>query len=497
MGIRFDLEQIVNQVGRDKGINKEVLILALESAVLSAAKKHYGHDRNIEATYSSELGEIEVLEFRTVVDEVTDSATQMCLEEARREFAVDCEVGEELGRKLDSAELGRIAAQTAKQIIIQKLRDAERDIIFGEFRDRKGELVNGIVQRFERGNIVVNLGRTDAVLPEREQISKERYKQNDRIRAMILDIDPASRGPLVILTRSHPDFMKKLFELEVPEISEGVVEVKSVAREPGERAKIAVYSNDPGVDPLGACVGIKGSRVQAVVNELRGERIDIVPWSPDAPSFVARALSPAEVLWVVVDEDEHAMEVVVSDEQLSLAIGRKGQNVKLASKLTGWRIDVRSESVAEEESKRVRAALESIPDIGFGESELLFQEGYQTLQEVANASFEELADIEGIGQDRAAAILQGARDVLNSGSSDEERGGHDSYSAENDIGVDQLILPRALLNTLTTSGLTTVKSIVALSVDDLSENTGLPAQEAETVLNAATSFLKAANSSSE
>ena len=241
MGIRFDLEQVVNQVGRDKGIDKQVLVEALESAVLSAAKKHFGHNRNLEATYNSDVGEIEVLEFKTVVEDVTDTSTQMTKDEARREFDPESEIGDELGRKLNSDVLGRIAAQTAKQVIIQKLRDAERDVIYHEYRDRKGEIVNGIVQRFERGNIIVNLGKTDATLPTREQIQRERYRQGDRIRAMILDIDPISRGPQVVLTRSHPDFMKKLFEIEVPEIAEGIVEIKSVAREPGERAKIAVY----------------------------------------------------------------------------------------------------------------------------------------------------------------------------------------------------------------------------------------------------------------
>ena len=492
MGIRFDLDQIINQVGRDKGISKETLIAALESAVLSAAKKHFGHNRNIEATYSPELGEIEVLEFRTVVDKVTDDATQMSVEEARREFAVDCEIGEELGRKLDSADLGRIAAQTAKQVMIQKLRDIDRDMIFSEFRDRKGELVNGIVQRFERGNIIVNLGRTDAMLPEREQITKERYRQNDRVRAMILDIDPASRGPQVILTRSHPDFMRKLFELEVPEISEGIVEIKGVAREPGERAKIAVYSNDPSVDPLGACVGIKGSRVQAVVNELRGERIDIVTWTPDAPSFVARALSPAEVQRVVVDEDEHAMEVVVSDEHLSLAIGRKGQNVKLASKLTGWRIDVRSESVAEEETKRVRAQLDSIPEIGFNESELLFQEGYRTIREVANASYEELAAVEGIGPDRAASILGNARAALAKAveDGDEVIGENDSIEAHS---IESVILPVTIKRGLIAAGFKTVQSVCALSHAALQEATGFDEQNVQRVLDAAQSFLNAAS----
>jgi N utilization substance protein A len=373
MGIKFDLDQIINQVGRDRGIDKTVLIEALESAVLSAAKKHFGHNLNLEASYNPELGEIEVHEFKTVVDRVEDVMNQVTLDVARKEFDPDCEVGDELGRRMDSMELGRIAAQTAKQVIVQKLRDAERDLIYHEYRDRKGEIVNGIVQRFERGNLIVNLGRTDAILPQREQISRERYRQGERVRAMILDIYPVSRGPQIVLTRSHPEFMRKLFDSGVPEISEGIVEIKSVAREPGERAKIAVYSNDPNVDPVGACVGIKGTRVQGVVSELRGEKIDIVTWTPDAPSFVARALSPADVVRVVVDEEEHSMEVVVADDQLSLAIGRRGQNVKLASKLTGWRIDVRSESIAEEESKKARSALESIPGIGFGESDLLYQ----------------------------------------------------------------------------------------------------------------------------
>ncbi|MCL4168750.1 UNVERIFIED_CONTAM: hypothetical protein GTU68_018196, partial [Idotea baltica] len=262
------------------------MIDALESAVLSAAKKHFGHNLNLEATYNLDLSEIEVHEFRTVVEKVSDTQTEITWDDAKKEFDPDCEIGDELGRKLDSDVLGRIAAQTAKQVIVQKLRDAERDIIYHEYKDRKGEIVNGIVQRFERGNLIVNLGRTDAILPSREQIGRERYRQGERIRAMILDIYAVSRGPQIVLTRSHPEFMKKLFEMSVPEIGEGIVEVKSVAREPGERAKIAVYSNDPNVDPVGACVGIKGSRVQSVVTELRGERVDIVTWTPDAPSFV-------------------------------------------------------------------------------------------------------------------------------------------------------------------------------------------------------------------
>jgi transcription termination/antitermination protein NusA len=486
--MRFDLEQVINQVGRDKGIDKSTLIEALESAVLSAAKKHFGHNLNLEAKYNEELGEIEVLEFRTVVDDVTDSSTQMTKDEARKNFDPDCEVGDELGKKIGSEVMGRIAAQTAKQVIIQKLRDAEKDIIYGEYRDRKGELVNGICQRFERGNIIVNLGRTDAILPQREQIQRERYRQGDRIRAMILDIDPASRGPQVILTRSHPEFMRKLFEIEVPEIAEGIVEIKSVAREPGERAKIAVYSNDPGVDPVGACVGIKGSRVQAVVSELRGERIDIVTWTPDPPSFVARALSPADVVRVIVDEDEHAMEVVVGDDQLSLAIGRQGQNVKLASKLTGWRIDVRSESVAEEESKRARQALESIPGIGFGESELLYQEGYRTVKEVASATLEELGQIEGLDENALNTIYAGSKELLKQ---IEESGEGAIGSGDNVVtDIDQLVLAEDIRAVLVKNGYVTIQSLASISEQELIENTGLPLDEAKVVCNATESFLR-------
>ena len=488
MGIKFDLDQAVSQVGRDKGINKEVLVEALESAVLSAAKRHYGHGRNLEAAYNDEMGEIEVIEFRTVVDKVLDSQTQITIEEAKIEYAQDCEVGDELGRKLNSEALGRIAAQTAKQVIIQKLRDAERDIIFSEYKDRKGEIVNGIVQRFERGNLIVNLGRTDAILPEREQMARERFRQNDRIRAMILDIYPQSRGPQVVLTRSHPDYMKKLFENSVPEISEGIVEIKSVAREAGERAKIAVYSNDPNVDPVGACVGIKGTRVQQVVSELRGERIDIVTWTPDFPSFVARALSPAEVVRVIVDEDEHAMEVVVSDDQLSLAIGRKGQNVKLASKLTGWRIDVRSESVAEEESKRARSALESIPGIGFGESELLYQEGFRTIREVAIASPEDLSAIEGFDEARVEDVISCAKELYESMEDESELGEEGENGVVTDI--DQLILPQEVKDAVLTAGYNTIQSLALVTPDELVGNSELNEDQASEVCSATESFLK-------
>ncbi|HMO18690.1 MAG TPA: transcription termination factor NusA [Oligoflexia bacterium] len=491
MGIKFDLDQIISQVGRDKGINKQTLIDALESAVLSAAKKHFGHNLNLEATYNAEIGEIEVHEFKTVVAEkshIDDPATQVVLAEARKTFDPDCEVGDEIGKKLDSTVLGRIAAQTAKQVISQKLRDAERDIIYSEYKDRKGEIVSGIVQRFEKGNLIVNLGRTDAILPFREQMQKERYRQGDRIRAMILDIYPISRGPQVVLTRSHPEFMRKLFEAAVPEIGENIIEIKSVSREPGERAKIAVYSTDPNIDPVGACVGVKGTRVQSVVSELRGEKIDIVTWTPDAPSFVARALSPADVVRVIVDEDEHSMEVVVADEQLSLAIGRRGQNVKLATKLTGWRIDVRSESIAEEESKRARAALESIEGIGIVESELLYQEGYRSVYEVSQASLDDLIAIEGLEPGRASQILQAAQKLAEEESLLAPE--IDAHGNRKMTDIDQLILPEEVREMLIDNGFDSIQSIAPLGPDELVEQAGLRPEEAEVVCAATEAFLR-------
>jgi N utilization substance protein A len=304
---------------------------------------------------------------------------------------------------------------------------------------------------------------------------------------MILDIHPISRGPQVVLTRSHPDFMRKLFEMSVPEIGEGIIELKGVAREAGERAKIAVYSNDPNVDPVGACVGVKGTRVQTVVSELRGEKIDIVTWTPDAPSFVARALSPADVIRVVVDEEEHSMEVVVGDEQLSLAIGRRGQNVKLATKLTGWKIDVRSESVAEEESKRARKSLESIPGIGIGESELLYQEGYRSVYEVATASLEELMTIEGLDPSRLSDILQAAQKLS------EEQVSDDEFSQGTDgrvTDVDQLILPDEVRELLVENGFDSIQSLAPMSPEDLAEQVGLRPEEAAMVCSATEAFLR-------
>jgi N utilization substance protein A len=346
-GMNINLNHIIDQVVKDKGIDRAVLVEALEAAVLSAANKKYRNTRDLEAHFNDEIGEVEVFEFVTVVEEVENSYQEIDLTEAR-EIDPDVEVGDSLGMKMDASSFSRIAAQTAKQVIIQKVREAEREGVFNEFKDRVGELVNGIVRRYERGDLIIDLGRTEALLPHREQVPRENYRQGDRVRAYISDVRMATKGPQIILSRTHPGLLAELFRLEVPEVAEGIVEIKAVSREPGSRAKIAVASHDPDVDPIGACVGMRGARVQNVVSELRGEKIDIINWTPDIARFACSALAPAEVTRVYVDNDEESLEIIVPDDQLSLAIGKKGQNVRLAAKLTGWKIDIMSETRAAE-----------------------------------------------------------------------------------------------------------------------------------------------------
>jgi N utilization substance protein A len=346
-GMNINLNHIIDQVVKDKGIDRGVLVEALEAAVLTAANKKYRNTRDLEAHFNDEIGEVEVFEFVTVVEEVENSYQEIDLVEAQ-EIDPDVEVGDSLGMKMDASSFSRIAAQTAKQVIIQKVREAEREGVFNEFKDRLGELVNGIVRRYERGDLIIDLGRTEALLPHREQVPRENYRQGDRVRAYISDVRMATKGPQIILSRTHSGLLIELFKMEVPEVSEGIVEIKAVSREPGSRAKIAVLSNDPDVDPIGACVGMRGARVQNVVSELRGEKIDIINWTPDIARFACAALSPAEVTRVYVDNDEESLEMIVPDDQLSLAIGKKGQNVRLAAKLTGWKIDIMSETRAAE-----------------------------------------------------------------------------------------------------------------------------------------------------
>lgn len=402
-----DLARMIDQVSREKAVEQDVLIKALEEAVKAAARKKYGPDYDLEVTFNEELGEIEVFEFKEVVEKVTNEHVQVSLEEAHR-MDPESEFGDSLGIKMDTDTFGRIAAQSAKQVIMQRLKEAERDIVYDDFKDRQGEIINGIVQRFDRGSIIVNLGRTEAELPPKEQVPKESYKQGDRIRAYILDVRQFSRGPQIILSRTHPNFVSALFENEVPEIPEGIVQIMQVAREPGGRTKIAVASKDSDVDPVGACVGMKGRRVQAVVQELRGEKIDIVTWHPDAAKFICNALSPAEIIRVIVDEDNHSMEVVVQDDQLSLAIGKRGQNVRLASRLSGWRLDVNSESNYNKTLKDGYKSLLELPGVGEKRATDLYAEGFRSSRDVAGATTADLVVVDGISEKGAEKLIESA-----------------------------------------------------------------------------------------
>jgi len=406
-----DLERLIDAITKEKSIPRDLVIEILESAMEAAARKRYGMSMDIEAQFNEDLGEVELFEFRTVVEEIDAPDTEILAEEAH-DLDPECELGDSLGIKMDIGELGRIAAQTAKQVIIQKIRDAERELTFNEFKDRKGELIAGIVRRFEKGNIIVDLNRAEAILPRREQVATETYRPGDRIQAYVLDITRATRQPQVVLSRTHPGLLMKLFELEVPEIYEGIVQIEACAREPGHRAKIAVSSTDSDVDPVGACVGVKGSRVQAVVGELRGEAIDIIPWHPDPARFIEHAIAPASVRRIYIDDATHTMELIVPDDQLAKAIGRRGQNVRLAAQLTGWRIDIHSESSHREEASRARAELSRITAVDEEQVEILFSSGFQSAQEIADADIEELMDVLQSDEATAKAVIDAADQVV-------------------------------------------------------------------------------------
>jgi|UniRef100_A0A7C4ARR8 N utilization substance protein A len=407
-----NLNRTIDQVAKEKGIARETLVEALEAALVSAARKKYGSKVELEAQFSEETGEVEIFLFKDVVEKVQDAMTEIDLESARKELDPEAEIGDQLGVKMDAETFGRIAAQTAKQVIIQKVKDAERENIYAEYKDRKGDIVTGIVQRFEKRNIIVNLGRAEAIFPYSEQIPKETYRQGDRIRAIITDVRRTLKDPQIILSRTNPMFLVKLFEQEVPEIAEGIVRIICAAREPGQRAKIGVRSSDADVDPVGACVGMKGSRVQAVVQELRGEKIDIIPWSDDPAHFVCNALQPAQISKVIIDQDTNTMEVIVADDQLSLAIGKKGQNVRLAAKLTGWKIDVRSESKEEKITGESFERLLSIEGMDEETATILFDNGYRNPEDIAKASLAELTSFMGITEEKGAQLLAGAQKYL-------------------------------------------------------------------------------------
>ncbi len=393
-----ELKRLIEQMGKDRGIDKLIITEALEAAMMTAARKKLGQNVDIEAHYNDEAGEIEVFQFKTVVDKVLDPETQISKEDARKTLDEGAEPGDSLGMKIETSSFGRIAVQMAKQIIIQRVKDAERDNIYDEYKDRKGELINGFVQRFESGNIIVNLGRAEGVVPPAEQSHRETYKRGERIRSYLFEVKKNAKGAQIILSRTHPAFLKALFEVEVPEISEGLIDIVSVAREPGKRGKIAVKAKDKDIDPVGACVGMRGSRVQSVVQELRGEKIDIIPYTEDSAKYVSSALSPAKVNRVFVDEENRAMTVIVPDDQLSLAIGKNGQNVRLAVKLTGWKIDVKSETMAAEKEEDGQKALTKIPGIGPAMAEKLFAQGIKSIAMLAAMEPEALSEIPGVGE---------------------------------------------------------------------------------------------------
>ena len=405
-----DVRKIVELMSKEKGLPKEVIVSALVEGMRTAAKKRLGPQAEVEALYKEEEGKIEVYRLYEVVEEVRNPEKEISLAEARKKNA-SARVGDIIGEPVNIKDLGRIAAQLTKQILTQKIRGAERELIYQEYKDKVGQVVSGFVHRFHRKEVILSLGRAEALLPENEQIPTERYHRGERLKALILEVRRTG-DPQIVVSRTHPEFLKRLFELEVPEIREGIVKIIAVAREPGRRAKMAVTSSDPDVDPVGACVGLRGSRVQVVVQELKGEKIDIIPWDPDPAKLVYNALAPAECIQVIVDEENKTLEVVVPDDQLSLAIGREGQNVRLASRLLGWRIDVYSETqYARRQDPEFLKMLE-IEGLSEEVAGRLYDNGFKDLKELAEAEPEKVAEVGRIKLSEAEELIKKARERL-------------------------------------------------------------------------------------
>ncbi len=465
---RLELLQVADAVAREKNIEQDIVIEAMEEAIQKAARSKYGIENEIRAEIDRGTGEIRIARLLEVVDEIESDATQIKVKEARGRNP-DAQVGDFISEPLPPIDFGRIAAQTAKQVIVQKVRDAERERQYEEYKDRIGEIVNGLVKRVEHGNVTVDLGRGEAVLRRDELLPRESFRQGDRIRSYIYDVRRELRGPQIFMSRTHPAFMAKLFEQEVPEIYDNIIEIKSVARDPGSRAKIAVISHDQSIDPVGACVGMRGSRVQAVVNELQGEKIDIISWSPDPATFIVNGLAPAEVAKVVLDEDARRIEVVVPDDQLSLAIGRRGQNVRLASQLTGWDIDILTE---EEESERRQQEFHErsqafIDALQVDEmiAQLLVAEGFTSVEEVGYVPIEELLAIDGFDEDLAGELGTRAREYL-------DRVNSELAQKRSDLGVEDALadlsgLTPAMLVALGEAGIKTLDDLGDLASDEL------------------------------
>ena len=474
---RPELLQVADTVARDKGIDRDEVLQAMEQAIQKAGRSKYGQEYDIRAEIDRKNGEIRLMRFREVADPVENEATQIPVAEAKR-LNPEAEIGDFITDPLPPIDFGRIAAQTAKQVIVQKVRDAERQRQYNEYKDRVGEIVNGLVKRVEFGNVIVDLGRAEAILRRDELLPRESFRQGERVRAYIYDVRQEVRGPQIFLSRTHPQFMAKLFAQEVPEIYDGIIEIRAVARDPGSRAKIAVISNDSGIDPVGACVGMRGSRVQAVVAELQGEKIDIIPWSQDPATFVVNALAPAEVAKVVMDEEQRRIEVVVPDDQLSLAIGRRGQNVRLASQLTGWDIDIlteaeESERRQEEFRTRSKMFIDAL-DVDDVIAHLLVTEGFTSVDEIAFVPLGELAGIEGFDEDVAGELQQRARVFLEEQNAKLEAR-RKELGVSDEIAAIDGVTP-ALLVAVGEKGVKTLDDLADLAGDELVEMAGAAAK---------------------
>jgi N utilization substance protein A len=465
---RLELLQIADAVAREKSIDKRIVIDAMADAIQKAARARYGQETNIRADINPNTGDMKLQRLMEVVDSVEDYAKQISVEEARHRNP-DAQVGDFIAEQLPPMDFGRIAAQSAKQVIVQKVREAERDRQFEEYKDRVGEILNGTVKRVEYGNVIVDLGRGEAIIRRDELIPRETFKYGDRVRAYVYDVRREQRGPQIFLSRTHPQFMAKLFAMEVPEIYDGIIEIRSVARDPGSRAKIAVISRDSSIDPVGACVGMRGSRVQAVVGELQGEKIDIIPWNDNAATFIVNALQPAEVTKVVLDEDAERIEVVVPDDQLSLAIGRRGQNVRLASQLTGWDIDILTEE--EESQRRQKEFVERsnlfMDALNVDEmvGQVLASEGFTSVEEVAYVDADEISSIDGFDEDTASEIQTRAREYL-----DKIEAEHDARRRELGVADELREIPgitTAMMVKLGEDGVKTIEDFAGYAVDDL------------------------------
>ena len=465
---RLELLQIADAVAREKSIDRKIVIQAMEDAIQKAAKSRYGAENDIRCEIDPKTGDTRLARVLAVVENVESDSTEITLEDAKRRNP-DAKIGDFIAESLPPLDFGRVAAQNAKQVIVQKVREAERDRQFNEYKDRMGEIANGTAKRVEYGNVIVDLGRAEGIIRRDEMIPRENVRYGDRIRAYIYDVRREQRGPQIFLSRARPEFMSKLFAMEVPEIYDGVVEIKSVARDPGSRAKIAVISKDGSIDPVGACVGMRGQRVQAVVNELQGEKVDIIQWRPDAAEFIVNALAPAEVTKVVLDEDSNRIEVVVPESQLSLAIGRRGQNVRLASQLTGWDIDIlteqeESERRQKEFAERSQVFMESL-DVDEVIAQLLVTEGFASVEEVAFVDLTEIAHIEGFDEDTAQEIQTRAREYL-------DRIEQERDAKRKELGVSDDLAKVAGMNTammvaLGENGIKTLEDFADCATDDL------------------------------